>query len=342
MKTVFSFLLVLSASYTPQTKAASYSMQRFISERLLPRPVKAYQAFNLFREARSASDSRWLNFITLYLSKDLPIANVIQEEDRYRNLHSPNAQAKNMQRYLAEASHTELDRVIALLSVDTWEVLPHTSRLSLAEVKHMTAEVGEFELGDVSIESMSESEFEDRLTEVLLSKLMRVRDVVSMSADGHKQIIIGLQNLYAAKEFKKMNDSILAAWQEHYRASDEQKIYDELTQIIQQNERLLDEVPMLDSTHKVEIEDIEKELEILQEMVATLDSPVMSYQEATEYLVQKRNVGFVDYNITELYSGVDKKYHTVLEELELVKNILIMTRDLEDQARIYLTRKLKK
>lgn len=355
MRTIFVFLLVLSASYFPQEGISSPSVTEFLGKYLLPRSLKANRALTILTKAWGARDHRFLNLFALNMGEELLIGNVITEVTRYRNLHSVDSHAENIAEHVLGASHAELNRMIAMLNVDTREVFPQLSRLSPEEIKQMGAEVGEFELrefSDVSIEMLSRAEREDQFMEALMFKMTTVHDAVSMSADGHNHIIIGLQKLYVAKEFEKMHDITLAAWRKHYHALSKQEIADNLAEEMQIKERSLnrDRSTMPEPARRLAVEGIERELETLQEMMAALELPSSSPQEATEYLIQQRGLAIIfdEHNTAELYGGIahdgriSAEYHAALEELGLLGDIFVATHGLEKHALHYLTRTLKK
>lgn len=342
MKIIPLFLIILS--YVPHEGLAA---KKFLGEHLLPRVVKANQALALLKT------SDYFNFLAL-LDKDLSIAKVIAEVSKYSNLRPIESHTRNITEHMLGASHAELNRIIALLNVDTKELLPQLSRLSREEINHMATEIGKFEFREFShdVKILNEFELEDNPTETFLYTMMTIQDAVNMSADGYKHIILGLRNLYATKEFAKMDSILLAAWQKHYRSLSRQEITAELRDNLQSQLRM-DEKLLEDLHQEFPNSKITKTIEenvTVKEMIMKLDSQAISQQEAIAYLIRPGESGFVfhEYNSTELHGGIahngsiDAKYHAALDELKLVQDILVATNRLGREGMRYLARTLKK
>lgn len=324
------FLFILSTVYTTQAAVALPSVRGVVKQLplwVLPQRLKAAQAKNLFLY------SHWVSFTALLTETSLPLMQVLEEGSKYARLRSVEQQYINIVEHLRGASHNELDRIIRLLSFDTEEVLPCCSRLSLEEARHMVEELDEFRLrvgGDINVENLSKFARERRLEKVFTGLASIAHDVISASLAGHGSVFTGFQKLYAAQEFAKMHDIALAVWRMRSHTFKRAEIINEL------NIRI-DEEKLNMAKEGVE------RLEMLQEMVAAIDSPA-SRQAAIEYLAEESvaRIPSGKISFTALQDVITEvSYLDALEELEFMAGILDLTRALGDRELRYLARTLE-
>ena len=311
----------------------------FLARHLMPHRFKVAQALSLTIDALHAKDHRWINLQSL-LREDLPFGRAAKEAYQYSNLRGSEQHFDNLVRYMEQASHTELDKTIALLRVDTSKVLPHFSRLTWGEAHDVAKKIAVFDLSnfeDTAVEDMSGDDIEAAFDKEFKELLQRAHAVVRMSADGHASVIIAFQKLYAAKKFEEMRNITTEAWKKQYNKLSKNEIIDELENIMQRQRHALPAYP--EFTHAA----IETELDTLEETIAPLDLPGASHQEAVEYLAGKKvPSGTFD----EVYGNADDlsddNTFAVYKELDFIYDIMAATAGLEKQEMSYLARTLNK
>ena len=363
-KLVSLFLLFLSVSYGTQKGVAAASWGALASKYLLPRPLKGVQALHLAAIAGTANDHRWLNFGALISQEDLPIAAVFNDVDKYFKLRSKELHHRNIAVYFHDASRTELNTIIAFLSVDVREVLPQSSHLTHDEFMQMAKETGELRLRDtrdVSVEETSKTDLDYEFGTELTHYWRIITDVVRMSADGYAavingfqaDVINGFQALYAAEEFDKMNNILLDTWKRHYDALYKSELADLLDSLVKEKKVIrtkLEELGILSYTLDKSLgEFVRLDLEEVEEVAHKLNM-LADKDAVVEYLARTKvpDVFFYPYNngstrgVIPHQENISAKYHAVLDELDLAEDILAGVYELDKRDMRYLAYQLKK
>ena len=371
MARLLLLLLLLSTSYSAQVGMAAPSAMTktrgSVGKHLTPRQWKSKQALELLVEAFTAEDHRWYNFQSL-MQEDSPTQTFLRGLfDRYIHLRPVKLNVKNVVEHFYNASHAELDRIIAVFRVDARELLPHMGRLTEEEVVNMAEETSAFNLRNfsdtnfeelsTSFEELSKSKIDGRSDEEFAYYVQAAAEVVSMVADGHAGVISGFQVLYAAGELDKMDEVLLAAWRKHYQALSDEQLRDTLGDFFDMKRGFLTRIQAIVSGESEELARVfeggtgrnaEKKRN-LGEIIRNFDKPA-GRRAAVEYLSQRRVPSgvFRLYDSAHEYGGIahdgniSAKYHAALTEIELVTSILVAVRGLNEREMRYLARQLKK
>ena len=339
MKWYFLIIFVLSSSYGAQAGMAASPVTGFLAKHLMPHRFKVAQVLSLTIGALHAKDHRWINLQSL-LREDQPFGRATKEAYQYSNLRGSEQHIDNLVQHIAHASHAELDKTIALLRVNTMEVLPHFSRLTREEARDIVKKIAVFDLRNfegIAAEDVNEVDIEAEFNTQLKILLQRAHGAVRMSADGYASVITAFQKLYAAKKFEEMHDITAEAWKKHYNRLSKNEIIDALENIMKSQNNALP--ARHDFTHGA----IETELDTFEETIAQLDLPEASHQEAIEYLVSER---VPSSTFTEVYGNADDlgddNTFAVYKELDFISDIMVATAGLDKQEMSYLARALNK
>lgn len=348
----YTFLFVLSISYVQQEGIASAPASGSLA-RYLPRSFKAKRVLALIKESELANDRYYLNFVAL-ADSSLPIARVFSREGLTH---------KKLAKHVMEASHAELNRITALLNVDTKKVIPQISHLSSEEFKNILSELGDM-VHDSDIEGAIENSNTTPIAEEM-NKLLEgykvsdpyinssisetIHDAISMVVDGHEYVITGLHKFNAADELEKLRNIILEAWKVHYLNLDKKTIIDKIRTISEEsNISLLKRI--MEDGHSLIVEEGKR-------IVAKLSSHENSNRkEAVEFLIAEKNksleqdapIIFTDTYKKDIYAeikkegGLSAKYPSEFYELYLVEEILTATYGLGKQGMQHLERMLKR